>query len=153
MAWDEWDELKRDAVQRHTSGMRLDQYPADAGSGPSVNGVTGGVKSTRLAWNTAGEGVGGLTEETGKALKRLRDGQQGLGDASGCLSAGAQKDVYDSWVRYVEAVGERCASVQEVFEQVGHDLLKTDESVEAALAAITLRYADTPAVGGQGAGR
>lgn len=152
MAWDEWEELKRDAAQEDATRMQVNSYPADP-SGPSTSGVTGGLKSTQRAWNTAGEGVGGLREGIGKALHQLEGGQKGLGDEAGCLTVGAQKDVYGSWVRYVKAVNERCGSVKEVLEKVGHDLLLTDEAVRAAFGSIDTAYADTPAVGGQGSGR
>ncbi|MFF8593713.1 hypothetical protein ACF061_20150 [Streptomyces sp. NPDC015220] len=153
MAWDEWEQLKQDAADRHTTHMQLNQYPAGDGPGPSVSGVTGGVKSTQQAWNKAAEGVDGLRTNVGKALSRLDDGQKGLGGDSGCLSAGAQKEVYDSWARYVKSVGERCGSVKGILEQVGHDLLMTDDSVRSAFGVIKTKYADTPAVGGQDAGR
>jgi hypothetical protein len=152
MAWDEWEQLKADAATRGgPARMQLNQV-ADPG-GSSTSSVTEGLKSTKAAWNKAGEGVGGLREGIGKALTKLADGQKGLGDEAGCLTAGAQQDVYGSWARYVKSVNERCGSVKEVLEQVGHDLLLTDEGVRAAFGNIELKYADTPAVGGQGSGR
>ncbi|MEV3853716.1 hypothetical protein AB0J38_05235 [Streptomyces sp. NPDC050095] len=154
MAWDEWEQLKTQAAERHSTGMQIDHLAEpDGGGGSATSGVTQGLKSTKAAWNKAGEGVGELREGIGKALTRLQDGQKGLDADAGCLTVGAQKDVYDSWVRYVKSVNERCGSVKEVLEQVGHDLLITDESVRSAFGAIDTKYADTPAVGGQGAGR
>lgn len=156
MAWDEWEQLKTEAAGRQSPGMRIDHLDgpgASGGEGGATSSVTGGLKSTKAAWNKAGEGVGGLREGIGKALKRLEDGQAGLGSDAGCLCTGAQNDVYDSWVRYVKSVNERCGSIKDVLEKVGHDLLGTDEAVRSALAAIDTKYADTPAVGGQSAGR
>lgn len=43
--------------------------------------------------------------------------------------------------------------MKEVLEQVGHDLLMTDEAVRSALSAVDVRYADTPALGGHTPGR
>ncbi|MGV4891369.1 hypothetical protein ACSR0Z_33250 [Streptomyces viridosporus] len=43
--------------------------------------------------------------------------------------------------------------MKKVFEQIGHDLLTTNEAVRSALDAIDTRFADTPAVGGQNSGR
>ncbi|MEU3251891.1 hypothetical protein [Streptomyces sp. NPDC006997] len=154
MAWDEWDQLKADAAARGGPAQtQINGIPADGGSGPTQSGVTDGLKSTKAAWNKAGEDVGGLRDDIGKALTKLSDGQKGLGDDAGCLSVSAQRDVYSSWARYVKSVNERCGSVKEVLEQVGHDLLLTDEGVRAAFGNIDLKYADTPAVGGQGSGR
>ncbi|MFD9484344.1 hypothetical protein [Streptomyces sp. NPDC059991] len=152
MAWDEWEQLKQDAAQRHGSQTRLNHYPSGDGTAPATSSVTGGLQSTQQVWNKAGEGVGGLKEGLGKALTQLADGQQGA-DAAGCLTAGAQKDVYDSWSRYLTSVDERCGSVKEALERAGHDLLLTDDAVRDAFGAIDSRYADTPAVGGQSPGR
>ncbi|MEE1793091.1 hypothetical protein PUR28_20430 [Streptomyces sp. BE308] len=153
MAWDEWEQLKHEAAQRHGTQMQLNQYlPGDGPAAPSTSAVTAGLQSNKQAWNKAGEGVGGLREGLGKALTRLTDGQQGA-DAAGCLTAGAQKDVYSSWARYVRSVDERCGSVKEALERAGHDLLRTDDAVRGAFTAIDSRYADTHAVGGQAPGR
>lgn len=155
MAWDEWEQLKAAAAARGgTTQMQVDHVPApDSGRGSAASRVTGGLKSTQAAWNKAGEGVGGLREGIGTALKKLEDGQKGLPQDTGCLSSRAQNDVYASWTRYVRSVNERCGGVQEIFERIGHDLLLTDEAVRAAFGAVDTKFADTPALGGQEAGR
>ncbi|MFD9218527.1 hypothetical protein ACFWDI_00495 [Streptomyces sp. NPDC060064] len=33
MAWDEWEQLKAQAAEKGSTGMRLNQLPADAGGG------------------------------------------------------------------------------------------------------------------------
>jgi hypothetical protein len=33
MVWDEWEQLKAQAAERHSAQMQLNQYPADAGGG------------------------------------------------------------------------------------------------------------------------
>ncbi|MFE7265824.1 hypothetical protein ACFU9B_27675 [Streptomyces sp. NPDC057592] len=153
MAWEEWEQLKADAAARGGSErMQIDQV-ADPGGGSVTSSVTKGLKSTKAAWNKAGEAVGGLRDEVGKALTKLSDGQKGLDGGAGCLTSGAQKDVYDSWARYAKSVSERCGGLKEVLEQVGHDLLLNDEGVRAAFGNIDLKYADTPALSGQGSGR
>ncbi|MEW2292539.1 hypothetical protein ABZ719_07505 [Streptomyces sp. NPDC006743] len=153
MAWDEWEQLKADAAARGgPEKVHLDRV-ADPGGGSVTSSVTKGLKSTKAAWNKAGEGVGGLRDEIGKALTKLSDGQKGLGDSAGCLTVGAQQEVYGSWARYVKSVNERCGGVKEVLQQVGHDLLLTDEGVRAAFGNVDLKYADTPALGSDGSGR
>uniref|UniRef100_A0AAU3GRW1 Uncharacterized protein n=1 Tax=Streptomyces sp. NBC_01401 TaxID=2903854 RepID=A0AAU3GRW1_9ACTN len=154
MAWDEWEQLKQDASRQSSTPTQLEQHPAGEVPGPTpAGGGSGGLKSSRQAWNRAGEGVGSLREGIGKALNRLEDGQHGLAGETGCLAAGAQKDVYESWVRYVKAVNERCGGVKKVLEKAGRDLLTTDEAVRPSFGAIDTAYADTPAVGGRNPGR
>ncbi|MFD4869780.1 hypothetical protein [Streptomyces sp. NPDC058412] len=132
--------------------MRLNHVPADPGTGgPSA--VTGGLQSSKKAWTTAGEGVGSLRPTIGTALTKLAAGQSGIGSTAGCLSAAAQKDVYDSWKKYAESVSERCGALQGVLNQVGRDVLTTDEGVRAEMDRLNHTYADTDAVGGQAKGR
>ncbi|WCD86202.1 hypothetical protein KPP03845_102544 [Streptomyces xanthophaeus] len=150
MAWDEWEQIKAGATDRQPV-MRLNQVPAEAGAGPSA--VTGGLKSSKKAWATAGDGVGSLRQSVGSALAKLEGGQAGLGATAGCLSAAAQKDVYDSWKKYAEGVSERCGSLQGILHQVGRDVLTTDEAVNAEMHKLNAKYADTDAVGGQAQGR
>ncbi|MFJ2642035.1 hypothetical protein [Streptomyces sp. NPDC087511] len=147
MAWDEWEQIKTEVTGRQTVAMRLNHVPMEPPTGPSA--ITGGLNSSRKAWVTAGEGVGSLRRSIGTALTQLEDGQAGLGATTGCLSAAAQKDVYDSWKKYVERVSERCGALQKILEQVGHDLLSTDDAVKGEMQKLNLKYADTDAVGGR----
>jgi len=157
MTWDEWEQIKADVINEQpvTNGqpvpMRLNQVPVDPGS--SVDTVTGGLKSSKKAWVTAGEGVGSLRGSISTALTKLEDGQAGLGTVTGCLSAAAQKDVYDSWRKYATSVSERCGSLQKLLEQVGHDQLMTDEAVRDEISRLKLKYADTDVLGGQAEAR
>ncbi|WP_267244279.1 hypothetical protein [Streptomyces sp. PR69] len=151
MAWDEWDQIKAGATNRQPTAMRLNQAPADPGTGPSA--VTGGLKSSKKAWTTAGAEVGSLRTHVSTALTKLEDSQTGLGEIPGCLSAAAQTDVYKSWKKYAESVSERCGSLQKLLDQVGHDLLTTDEAIKSEIQKLNLKYADTDAVGGQAKGR
>ncbi|MFD3487564.1 hypothetical protein [Streptomyces sp. NPDC058665] len=144
MPWDEWEGLKADAAARGATQMRLNQQPADPGGGPAEN-----LKSDKKAWVTAGEGVSGLKTGIGKALTALESGQAGLGDSSGCQSAAAQKELYDSWKKYVGDVSARCGELGGLLEQAGHDLSKSDQSVLTDLDRLKVKYADTEAVGGQ----
>ncbi|MFL4948721.1 hypothetical protein ACJ6WE_15405 [Streptomyces sp. MMS24-I31] len=127
--------------------MQLNHVPLDPG------GDTGTLVSNKPAWSKAGRDVGSLREDVAKALGKLTDGQKGLGEEAGCLTAWAQKDVHDSWERYVKGVSGRCGKPSGLLEKAGSDQLKTDEAVEVEIGNLKVDYADTPAVGGQGKGR
>jgi hypothetical protein len=74
MAWDEWEQLKTAASERHTTRMQLNQLPADPG-GSTPGGSGGGIdklRSDKAAWTTAGEGVGDLRDKIGRGLSRVR---------------------------------------------------------------------------------
>ncbi|WP_405821646.1 hypothetical protein OG705_18075 [Streptomyces sp. NBC_00838] len=147
MAWDEWEGLKADAEARGSTQMRLNQRPADQGGGGG--GPSEDLTSDKKAWVTAGEGVTGLKADIGKALTALDNGQAGLGDTAGCQSAAAQKELYDSWKKYVGDVSARCGELGGLLERSGHDLAKSDESVLTDLDALKVKYADIEAVGGR----
>ncbi|MEU7603906.1 hypothetical protein AB0B78_26095 [Streptomyces sp. NPDC040724] len=152
MAWDEWEQIKAGAGDGQYVAMRLNQVPADPGTG-APSAVTGGLQSSKKAWTTAGEGVGSLRQTIGTTLTKLEDGQSGIGSTAGCLTAAAQKEVYDSWKKYAESVSERCGALQGVLNQVGRDVLTTDDGVKAEMDRLNATYADTDAVGGQAKGR
>ncbi|MFD4771710.1 hypothetical protein [Streptomyces niveus] len=149
MAWDEWEGLKADAAARSSTQMQLNQYPADPGGGGTGIPVTESLKSEKKVWVQAGEGVTGLKADISKALTGLENGQAGLGDTAGCQSAGAQKELYDSWKKYVGDVSARCGELGGLLERSGHDLAKTDQAVLTDLDQLKVKYADTEAVGGQ----
>ncbi|MGW1808300.1 hypothetical protein [Streptomyces sp. NPDC002078] len=146
MAWDEWEQLKASAANRHGAHMELNHVPSDPGG-------SGTLVSNKPAWSKAGQAVGSLTGSITTALGKLTDGQKGLVTETDCQTSGAQKEVHDSWDRYVKAVSGRCTRLSELLEKVGNDLLKTDESVKAEIGNLKVDYADTPAVGGQDKGR
>ncbi|MFG3406008.1 hypothetical protein [Streptomyces sp. NPDC048142] len=147
MAWDEWEQIKADVAVKGPAHMQLNQTPSEAGA--SAGAASGDLKSNRKTWVKAGEGVTGLKSGVGKALTKLADGQAGLGDTTGSLSAAAQKELYDSWKKYVSDVGARCQALGGLLQGAGHDLSKTDKEAEAELEKLKLKYADTEPVGGQ----
>ncbi|MFD0315991.1 hypothetical protein [Streptomyces flavalbus] len=142
MAWDEWEQLKTAAAVRHTTQTRL-------GSG----GGSGGLRSDKAVWGKAGTDVRELREDIAQALAKMADGQTGLGKAPGCLTAAAQREVCDSWSRYVKDVSERCDTLAELFEKVGNDQLRTDQAIKDEITKLRVQYEDSPSVGGQREGR
>ncbi|MFI2643964.1 hypothetical protein [Streptomyces sp. NPDC018610] len=126
--------------------MQLNHVPLDPGG-------SGTLVSNKPAWSKAGQDVGSLREDITKALGKLADGQKGLREQSGCLTARAQREVHDSWERYVKSVHERCGKLSALLQKAGSDQLRTDESVEAEIGNLKVEYSDTLAVGGQDKGR
>ncbi|MFD8202714.1 hypothetical protein [Streptomyces sp. NPDC059701] len=117
MAWDEWERLKAAAAERNGAQMQLNQLPAEQSGG------TGDLISNKPAWTKSGTDIGSLREDISKATARLEDGQTGLGSDTGCLTAAAQKDVYDSWHTYVAKVGGRCGKLSGLLVKAGNDQL------------------------------
>jgi hypothetical protein len=133
--------------------MQLNHVPPDPGGSSASGASSDRLKSDKKVWLKAGEDVMGLKEDVAKALKKLGEGQLGLGDTGGCQSAAAQKELYDSWKRYAGDVGGRCGELAGLLERSGRDLSMTDSDVKAELDRIRLKYQDTGAVGGQAKAR
>ncbi|MEU6590328.1 hypothetical protein ABZ923_14105 [Streptomyces sp. NPDC046881] len=148
MSWDEWEQLKADAAARGSTGMQLNHVPPDPGGSGA-----GDLKSDKKVWTKAGEDTKGLQDDVGKALGRLDDGQSGLGELSGVQSAAAQRELYESWKKYVGDVKGRCGELGGLMEHSGRDLAMSDAEVKAELDKIKNKYHDTEAVGGQAKGR
>ncbi|MFJ9716744.1 hypothetical protein ACIRPQ_12475 [Streptomyces sp. NPDC101213] len=145
MVWEEWEQLKSAAAEQHGTRMQLNQVPLDPG------GSGGGtLVSNKPAWSKAGRDVGSLRDDIAKTVGKLTDGQQGLGEDAGCLTAAAQKDVHTSWETYVKKVSGRCGKLAGLLEKAGNDQLRTDEAIEAEIGNLKVEYGDTPAVGGKG---
>ncbi|MFE9664425.1 hypothetical protein [Streptomyces sp. NPDC005955] len=53
MAWDEWEELKTQAAQRHSTQMQLNQYPAESGTneGGGQGAAGDGLRVTHSSLN------------------------------------------------------------------------------------------------------
>ncbi|WP_338057684.1 MULTISPECIES: hypothetical protein [Streptomyces] len=153
MSWDEWEQLKAEAAGRRADRMQLNQLPASGPSGGGSGGSSGALRTQKKAWSQAGEGVNGLKSDISRGLKKLEDGQSGVEDASGCRSAAAQKELYDSWKAYVGRLSGRCGTLGGLLERAGHDLAMTDKAIEEEFAKVKAQYQDTEAVGGQAKGR
>ncbi|MER6571899.1 hypothetical protein ABT288_38420 [Streptomyces sp. NPDC001093] len=153
MSWDEWEQLKADAAARGGSArMQLNHVP-DPVSGGSSGVSSDRLKSDKKVWAKVGGDVKGVQDDVRKALGKLDDGQSGLGAGAGCESAAAQKELFDSWKKYVGDVSSRCGGLGGLLERAGHDLSMSDADVRAELEKIKLKYRDTDAVGGQAKGK
>ncbi|MFG3429898.1 hypothetical protein [Streptomyces californicus] len=147
MAWAEWEQIKADVAAKGPANMQLNRAPAEGGSSGGASPAD--LKSNRKTWIRVGEGIAGLKGGVGKALTKLADGQAGLGDTTGSVSAAAQKELYDSWKKYVSDVRGRCEALGGLLQQAGHDLSKSDKEALADLKRLQVNYEDTKPVGGQ----
>ncbi|MFC0599717.1 hypothetical protein [Streptomyces palmae] len=115
------------------------------------------MNSDLKTWNAAGSAVGTLGGNVGTALTSLAKGQEGVGaksvGAGELESAAAQREVYDSWKSYLDAVSGRCKGLKSRMEKAGHHQYRNDQAIKAAFTELEKKYQDTPAIGGQGKGR
>ncbi|MFD7060378.1 hypothetical protein [Streptomyces sp. NPDC059906] len=142
MAWEEWEQLKAAAAaERQSAHMQLNQLPGDrggTGAGATYGPPSGRLRSDKAAWSRAGEGLGELRTNLGKALTKLEEAQTGLDKGSAILTAAAQQGVFDSWARRVKDIDEWCDGLAGVLEKTGNDQLRTDEAIKAEIAALSV---------------
>lgn len=132
MAWDEWEQLKAQAVERHTTHMRInsfrreDGYAEASGSG----GGTGTLKHKGGPWTQAAGTADDLQTSTITAkvgLRRAHDGT--VGGLAGLSGLGALKSVLTSWDERLGRVREECSSLEPKLRQVAVGLAEVDAEV------------------------
>ncbi|WP_413801709.1 hypothetical protein [Streptomyces iranensis] len=148
----EWAQMKREASG--DTGMSL----ASADDKPGwARGGSGGVKSSKKAWTTAGRSVGKLRGDIKIALTKLEEEQTGLGAGSksggGIESAAAQRELCSSWKRYLKGLSGKCGAIQGRLERAGDSQYKNDEATKCAFDGLDVLYKDTKPVGGESRGR
>lgn len=147
MVWAEWEQLKADAAERGSTPMRFNKQRTDSDGGTPSGSED--LKSSKRAWVKAGEGTTHLVEAADTALRKLEEGQSEVNAPAGSQGAAAQRELYESWSRYVKGVQARCNSLGNLLQSSGHDLSKTDESLKSELDAFRSSYKDTEALSGR----
>ncbi|MGW3154946.1 amino acid ABC transporter permease [Streptomyces sp. NPDC001089] len=134
MAWEEWEQLKAVAAERHTTQMQLNQLPA--GPGGSTGGTDGGgagiLKHSHGPWTRAAGTADDLQTSTGRSKTELSSAHAGVGDGSvGLASMGVLKSVLASWERRLGAVRDECDALGPKLCRVARDMGEVDVKVGA----------------------
>lgn len=137
MAWDEWEQIKAAAAERHSTQMQLNQLPADLGGSAPTGGAktgTGGGSGTLLhsngPWSRAAGTADDLKTRTESTKKSLQSSHTRVSSgAAGLASLGALKTVLTSWENRLEAVRSECESLEPKLRAVARDMGETDSAV------------------------
>ncbi|GAA5068783.1 amino acid ABC transporter permease [Streptomyces similanensis] len=144
MAWEEWEELKAAAAERHGTRMQLNQIPGDAGGSTGGNG-TGRIRHTHGPWTRAAAVADDLDTSTAKSKADLALSHGGVaGSLGGLASLTALKAVLASWEKRLGAVRDECGALEPELRQVVVDMGEADQAVGAK--------ADSVHVSGSGKG-
>ncbi|GHJ32519.1 hypothetical protein TPA0910_69520 [Streptomyces hygroscopicus subsp. sporocinereus] len=156
----EWAQAKADASADVSTRLA-------SADGWNSGGNAGGLRSDKKAWSAAASGVGTLKEIVKTALTELERGQKspegfdplavipviGPTVAPGSQCVAAQREVYQSWKRYLDDVTGRCDALKGRLEKSGQNHYKNDKAVQGAFEELEKRYKDTPRAGGQSRAR
>ncbi|GGS24915.1 hypothetical protein GCM10010252_75010 [Streptomyces aureoverticillatus] len=138
MAWDEWEQLKAEAVARQSTRTHLNEVPA--GDGDSVDGGgrgAGSLRHTRKPWTYAASVANDLSTGTKTVRSDLQAAHEGLGrGAEGLSSLGALKAVLTSWERRLSSVRDECAALEPKLRSVAVELGEVDVKVGAETDSI-----------------
>ncbi|WP_331447982.1 amino acid ABC transporter permease [Streptomyces xanthochromogenes] len=134
MAWDEWEQLKTAAIERHTPQMRLDAVPV---SSQGRKGDADSLKHSDKPWTHAASVAQDLTEGVGSDLRDLTRAHEGLPRATvGLSSMTTLSSVLQSWDARLSTLREECGTLQPALRQVAVDLGEVDAKTQQQVGAI-----------------
>ncbi|MFI9628620.1 amino acid ABC transporter permease [Streptomyces sp. NPDC052042] len=136
MAWDEWEQLKADAAQRHTTQTQINSLQDEGGYATST-GTGGRLKHKGGPWTEAAGTADDLQTTTSTCRVELRSAHEGIGGGlEGLASLGSLKTVLNSWEERLKAVREECSSLEPKLRQVAVDLREVDIEAGAKTEAV-----------------
>ncbi|MFF1452642.1 amino acid ABC transporter permease [Streptomyces sp. NPDC058274] len=141
MAWEEWEQLKAQAAERHTTQMQLNSLQGEGGyAKPSGGGGgTGTLKHKGGPWTKAAGTADDLQTSTITARGDLRSAHGGIGGGlAGLSSLGALKTVQKSWIDRLGRVRGECRDLEPKLRQVAVDLGEVDAEVGNKAKAVSV---------------
>ncbi|MFI6055934.1 hypothetical protein ACIBCO_38405 [Streptomyces violascens] len=133
MAWDEWEQLKADALERQTSHMRLNSAGGGGAGGPDDLKISNSLKERAAKAlqdeiRPSTDKAGGMAEESSAAAVR----------EFSCWETGSGlKDASDEWELQVNSLKRQLVEDQIALQQTKRDFKNTDHGVKSQLAQIT----------------
>lgn len=138
MAWDEWEQLKASAAERHSTEMRLNQLEHQGGGSSSGDApAESRLQHSAKPWNDAASTAALLTTGSNNAKTNLTKGHAGMaGGLTGLASLGSLTSVLSSWETRLSAVRDECESLEPKLRQVSKELGGTDSGVGSKASAV-----------------
>ncbi|MFK0023495.1 amino acid ABC transporter permease [Streptomyces sp. NPDC090798] len=144
MAWDEWEQIKAAAAERHSTQMQLNQLPADPGGSTPTSGSTTGtgggsgtLRHSNGPWSRAAGTADDLRISTQSTKNGLQSSHTGVPNgAAGLASLSALTTVLTSWEKRLESVRDECESLEPKLRAVARDLGEVDGAVAAKARAV-----------------
>ncbi|MFE9651211.1 hypothetical protein ACFYO0_45480 [Streptomyces sp. NPDC006365] len=108
MAWDEWEQLKAQAAERQSTGMQLNQYPADQGS--TQGDLVAGQQDLAAVGKAAHDLFQDFTAYSGHARVASEAAAGGLKGEGFALGA-ALEHVTERWSQQTKTLLDACAHI------------------------------------------
>lgn len=135
MAWDEWEQLKAGAAQRHSERMRIDHLadPVDGGGGGTKGPSAGSgpdLKASKGPWTRASGVAHELRTATNLGLNDLKAAHEGVkGGTDGFTSTAALDEILLTWEKRLTSVRDECDRLNGALAKTGRDFGETDSAV------------------------
>ncbi len=137
MAWDEWEQLKADAAQRHTTRMQLNQLGNGGGAGNTSGGDGGTLQHSDPPWNHAAGVADALHTSMNTAKLDLDSADKGTSAGlAGLASLGSLTTILTSWDDRLSAVQGECKALQPALLSVSKELGETDKAVGSKTSSV-----------------
>ncbi|MCD7440422.1 hypothetical protein K4B79_19620 [Streptomyces lincolnensis] len=110
MAWEEWDELKASAAERHSTQMQLNQLPADQGGNATQGDLTADHADLEAVGKAAHDLFDDFQHHSGHARVASVSAAGGLKGEGFALGA-ALEHVAERWSEQTKTLLDACAHI------------------------------------------
>ena len=135
MAWEEWDQLKAQAADRHSTRMQLNQYPADQGGGSTQGDLVVGHKDLEQVGQAAHDLFDHFTTYSGHARVASEAAAGGL-KGEGFALGGALEHVTERWTEQTKSLLDACAHISNHLRYTKNQHAADDSYIAGAVSSI-----------------
>ncbi|MFE5214421.1 MULTISPECIES: hypothetical protein [Streptomyces] len=135
MAWEEWEQLKAQAADRHSTRMQLNQYPADQGGGSTQGDLVVGHKDLEQVGHAAHDLFGHFTTYSGHARVASEAAAGGL-KGEGFALGGALEHVTERWSEQTKSLLDACAHISNHLRYTKNQHAADDSYIAGAVSSI-----------------
>ncbi len=135
MGWEEWDQLKAKAADRHSTRMQLNQYPADQGGGGTQGDLVVGHKDLEEVGKAAHELFDHFTTYSGHARAASEAAAGGL-KGEGFALGGALEHVTQRWSEQTKTLLDACAHISNHLRYTRNQHDADDSYIAGAVSSI-----------------
>ncbi|NEB76322.1 hypothetical protein G3I40_13975 [Streptomyces sp. SID14478] len=138
MAWEEWEQLKSAAVDRHTAHMHLNSASVDGGYSTPTTGSGGpDLLITDTPWTGAARVAKELRTSTDNGLTGLKKSDDGIGGGTeGFDCTAALKEIQPTWEARLTSVRDECDHLHDTLGKTGKKFGETDHKVKDKVGGV-----------------
>lgn len=122
MAWDEWEQLKSEAADKHSARMQLNRVPPEAGGGPPPQGDLKVNQQDLAAIGNSAYRLYGDLEKAGDHARASTQKAAGTLKTETFALGGALDHVASRWIDQVRFLLDACAHISNFYDK-GFDQL------------------------------